>query len=686
MASRPRIRSLAAVALALLAFPALAPAEEVWRSRGGSTSIRFNHATLDDLGLELAAVDESARPARPGYLGFAVEPGTGVEFVAPQGHFRTLSTGALRHVGGPTLVYAGRTIELRGFELRAVGGAAALELVDRSGRRWFSADHAQPHLVPRERQLYLVNVDLLVSAELAALLGRPELVGLYAGTLDLELPIEAPDGFETLGDGGCPMDTEPPKDLLLTVVSSLSQVAREPNVRVALSLFAELTNLGPGTIPWYRSIEPDGPPENVGQHPYLGMQMYRRQGGVLRQIGRSDLKHAFFATNTDCPCPSGQLLYPGCDDFYGVSTNEDRKYLAPREEMAASSGTWASLGSHFDALPVDDFRDHEGESDHDDFEHRLVVAESELASPGDFFIEAWYLVQGDPDIFNSMGHRAVTPSLGGNVWSFSFTSPLVTTSILDAWIDPLVPDATSLAAGFRTPGGEGHVQLAVRTSAAAGSGEPGGGATHYEYALMNHDLDSGVRELFVPLPAGAVPSGVGFEDIDEDPANDWTPILEVGGLRWRAPSGAEQPWGSLYNFRFDVAGAPGVVVAGLGTAGTAGTIVLPTLAPGGLASGPVLHIEGDCATQPRLRGGGLTPNGRVALYGADEAGTSAIPAGERCPGTLLSLGDAQFLGGRVADADGRVSFAGGPLAGSCGQRFQIVDHATCAVSNVQLAQ
>ena len=629
----------------------------------------------------MVAIDESARPSRPGYLGFAIEPDGGLDFLAPRGHFSRLDSGALRHVGGLALLHAGEAIELRGFVLRpASGDGAMMELADADGTRWFTVHNPQPHLVPRERHLYLANVDLLLAPELAALLGRPDLVGLYAGTLDLTLPIEAPASFEGLG--GCAADFEPPKDLLLTILSNVSQVAREPGVRVAVSLYAELTNLGPGTIPWYRSIEPDGPPQNVGQHPYLGLQMYRMHDGVLRQIGRSDLKHAFFATNTGCGCPSGQVLYPGCDDAYGVSTNENRHYLAPRAEMEASTGTWASLGSHFDGFPVDDFRDHQGESAHDNFEHRLVVPEPELGGSGEFFAESWYVVQDDPDIFNSMGHRKVNPSLSGNVWSFPFGSSLELGSIVDVWIDPESPNADDMVSGLQSPGGEGHVQLGVQVSPAGTEGV----LNHFEYALVNHDLDSAVDELFVPLPPGSTPTNIGFEDIDDNPANDWPATVEATGIRWTAPAGNEQPWGSLFNFRFDLDGDASVVGAELGTGGSAGTIDLATLAPGGTADGPVLQIQGDCSSQSKLRAGGMTPNAPVALYRGNSAGTSAIPAGERCPGALLSLGDMELLGGRRADANGRITFGGGFLANTCGQRFQVVDNATCAASNIQVAK
>ena len=126
-------------------------------------------------------------------------------------------------------------------------------------------------------------------------------------------------------------------------------------------------------------------PSAVGEHPFLALHVYRIANGRITQVGRSDVKHAFFSSNTSCPCAGAQVIYSGCEDEYGGNTNANRTHLAPREEVSAGTGDWTSLGSHFDGSPENDFRDHGGNEDHDAFEHRLLVDESSLQAGGDYW-------------------------------------------------------------------------------------------------------------------------------------------------------------------------------------------------------------------------------------------------------------------------------------------------------------
>ena len=202
------------------------------------------------------------------------------------------------------------------------------------------------------------------------------------------------------------------------------------------------------------------------------------------------------------------MLYPGCQDTYGTSTNENRFQLGPRDELTASTGAWERVGSHFDASPVDDVRDHGGESDHDSFEHRLVLREADLVTPGaQYLIETWYIAANDVDIFNSMSHRTIVPSLSDSVWSFAFADAGQTLgSVLDEWVDPVSPPAGDANTVLDT--GDGHVQLAVRTSMLAGPD------FHYEYALMNFDFDPQISRFSIPIPAGVTVVNSTFGDGD----------------------------------------------------------------------------------------------------------------------------------------------------------------------------
>jgi hypothetical protein len=76
---------------------------------------------------------------------------------------------------------------------------------------------------------------------------------------------------------------------------------------------------------------------------------------------------------------------------------------------------------------------------------------------------------------------------------------------------------------------------------------------------MNFDFDARVKSFSVPLPPGAVPTNVGFHDVDGNAATDWT--VTVGKrLTWSAPTGAAtQDYGTLLNFRLTVNAAPTAV-------------------------------------------------------------------------------------------------------------------------------
>ncbi len=556
----------------------------------GVTSIGFEQSVLDDLGIGVA-YQATAIPLQPGQMGFAVAASSDLSFAAPGGDFEGFSGGVLRHRGELTLFIAGRAYALSDFELRVAADPLDLALFDSKGRRWFLLEASQPLAVNGD--LHVRNIDVNMAPELAALLARPELSGSYLGQADLFLPgasrsaLKLPSqAVARLGAGPCDEIFNDDRDVSLIDLGGVTQLAREAGGRIALSFSAKLRNTGTSAVLWKRSIEPDGPPENVGEHPFLALHVFRILDGGIKQIGRSDVKHAFFSANTGCPCAGGQIIYPNCEDTYGSSTNSNRTYLAPREEVTAGSGAWSRLGSHFDATPVDDFRDHGGNSEHDDFEHRLIVAESDLQTGGDYFVEAWYIISGDVDLFNSMGHDEVSPSFAGSSWSFATLGELVPGSILDEFVDPVAPPPGSANGVLDT--GEGRLQLAVSTT------DLGGGDFHYEFALMNYDFDRQIRSFSVPLLPGLSVSNVDSTDGDGDAGNDWAATVTASAISWQAPEGNEMDWGRLYSFGFDVDAGPVVTTVGLGVLepGTPSTLSFGTLGPVGV---PEVPLQGPAA-------------------------------------------------------------------------------------------
>lgn len=548
-------RSAAFVLAALqLAAPA-ALAETSPTLRAGVTSLRFSDEILGDLGIALDDVVSTEAPLRDGAQGFALDvPHSKVGLDAVGSDFEGFTVTDLRHTGGFALRTRDERIDLSAFGLHETAPPYALELRDARDRRWFLVD--RPHAILTPDLLSISEADLVIAPELAALLGRPDLAHTYIGVVELRLAFVAAAARSAPAAaalGGCVANFSLPVDLQMVAFANLTQAVREAGVRVAMAPNATVRNLGPGDVQWYRSIAPSSP---VGPHPYLALHFYRLSGGVLEQIGRADLKHTFYATNTACPCPGDQVLFASCEDLYGISTNLDRMNLAPRNEIDALTLAWSSLGSHFDGAPVDNFRHHGGDAAHDGFEHRLVVREPDLQTPGArYFYDGWYMAPNDTNLLNSMAHRETDPTFSSSTWTFPNVGGLRSGSILDVFVDPsnvLPGQATELV-----DTGAGRLQLAVVTTAL------GGGLYRYEYALMNWDVERQIRSFSVPIGMLKTVASAGFGDANGNPLDDWTWSENDLHVTWTAPPGNALDWGTLYNFRMTVVAEPVAVSATL---------------------------------------------------------------------------------------------------------------------------
>ncbi len=535
----------------LLAFALFAnlAAQEPWHAREAVSSILFNDDALRDLNLRVTGLERTGVPFRQEYVGFAAGPIAPTYFYAPNGDFEQLAAGAIEHQGGFILQHGDHVIDLLRFQLRTAPDPFAFSLTDLQGRTWFHVQHVHSYLYPTLNELRLLNMDLVIAPQLAALLNRPDLIGMYLGTIDVVMAVDAPDGFQP--GAPCTANFTGDVDVELTQLSGLSQLAREAGVRVALAPSARLRNAGTADVPWYRAILPDGNggPSIIGQHPFLVLHFYRAVDGAFEMLGQSDVKHAFYSINSGCSCNGGQILYVGCADVYGAGTNASRFYLAPRDELDAFTGAWQSMGSHFDAVPVDDFR-HHNSSGHDSFEHRLTVSEAKMQTPGArYFVEGWYLVKDDIDIYNSMGYREVIPSLSGSAWSFAYPALSHTPGpAIDAWIPRGLQ--SQLRSHTAIDSGEGRFHLAVTAHMLPN------GRYRYEYALMNLDFDRQIRELSIPVPAAANVDNTGAGSLDGGAANNWPATVGGGSVAWTAPEGEGLDWGTMYQFRFDADFAP----------------------------------------------------------------------------------------------------------------------------------
>ncbi len=542
-----------------------------------------------------------------------MRPDARLDLLGPYGSLQGFAGGRLPHDGGFDLVWAEGRRSLQRFELRPAPPPRTFDLGPAGGEAALFLDGPHTTLYLDRGEYAFLNMDLRIAEALAEELGNPELAGKLVGAAHVRLglvPGEAPRGSEP----ACTPDYDGDVDVELFLITALDEIHHD-GTRVAVAPGVGLRNVGVADVPWFRPIVPDGggDPAAVGPHPFLVMNVYRLAGSTFRQIGRSDVKHAFFSANTSCPpCQPDQILFDGCEDFYSAYTNKQRLNLAPRDEIEASTGTWDTLGSHFDGDPADDFRDHHGDIDHpDELEHRLTLRDADLQTPGArYFIEAWYVTAGDIDIFNSMGFREVTPTFTSG-WSFPFVdSGLAQGPALDAWVDRAAPGPAASATVVPISGSE--VELAARSTPSPT------GLYRYDYALANFDLDRRLRSLSVPLPAGITVSDPTFYDGDDDPTNDWAATVTPTEIFWQTPPGDPSSnaldWGTMFSFSFEANGAPAERTATLGIleAGTPSDALAATQAPGD-APLPV-------ATLDLVRSG--LGDGRVA---SDPSGVDCAP-------------------------------------------------------------
>ena len=85
-----------------------------------------------------------------------------------------------------------------------------------------------------------------------------------------------------------------------------------------------------------------------------------------------------------------------------------------------------------DGMPQDCGPDFFGAGE-DNFTHGMKVAEADLQVPGaTYYVEAFYIVRGDSNIFNSMGYRQVAPAKP-SLWTFTNAGPYIQGPAINAW-------------------------------------------------------------------------------------------------------------------------------------------------------------------------------------------------------------------------------------------------------------
>ncbi len=587
------------------------PPSGTWLAWGGQTRFHFNPDALQRFGIRIidtpgAASRTAGVPGRhyevdalPAADASALE----INHTGPV--VDGLGGGALRHAGGLLLEANGRTIDLRGFALKAnLPTRAGIAVVDASGTTWFTADHAHAGFERDHPDVFSMrNMNLRFARAFADALGDASLEGYPVGGLDFRAQSHAGDSAVPAG-GSC--DAPWPAPGLTTDVELIyrngednwdghddsivvQRCALDPSTgssctassttgRVVIDQDSSLRNVGETAVAWYTKLTGSFPPYNNDQHPFLSWNLYRVDAdGRIKQIGASGLKHAFYTVNWNCGCGGGNVIYPGCEDTYAQYNNASSYDLGPRSELIPNTAIWGRCGSIYDT-DCDGDEDDGGVTD-SLYDHRMAVTESEMLPPlatgARYFFEYWYIVRDDQNIYDTMGYREILPQKSGASWSVSLVgndppgANFRLGPVVNLWVDAAAPPPGAANAELATP--LGHARVAVRTT------DLGDGTWRYEYAVMNFDYahpqvdpahaeepnlkldsDHGFARFGVPLASGVKVGSLRFDDADTDPADDWSASVDASGVSWSAPAGTNTlDWGHLYHFEF-VAAAPPV--------------------------------------------------------------------------------------------------------------------------------
>jgi thiosulfate dehydrogenase len=592
-----RAAALAAVVtVAILCLPAPSIAEEIWTVRDGDTVVSLDLDLLQRLGLEVTS-PAGPNPTDDGFgLVFPIDPGSTLTFSVESGLLVEFLGGRVLHTDGISIVGRRGKIPLDNLIITQVRGVAPRLFWAIEGPNG-SADGLVFHRLKAgfnasSQTLTIHSPELRIPPALAAALGDPALAGVSLGTVTTQAAAEwvggtepQPATAESPGDGGA---RTAGCDMTFCELYGLAQWGRgdQPGTEdiVGLAVATTSWNVGNQDCIWYQNPN--------GEHPFIIMNLFRLKDDRFEQIGQSWIKHGFYALgNHQCggpPCTyeaghsAGNWLGSGCTDTYGSLLNGLQTGMGPRYEVNPWTGGYSYPGSHLDG-----FHSHDGGL----IEHRLQVHDADLDpaqnSGATYYGEGFYVMLDDVDAMNSASWKPVPVSGSpGGTWTFGMS---------DAWTYPTIGFAIDAWTGaqqtllaqeipvveFQSP--DGRCLLAAKAT------DLGDGTWHYEYALLNIDMDRKVDSFSIPITPFTAVTNIGFHGAmrhEEEPAgftdDPWSATVADGAITWTT---LDNPvtWGAMHNFRFDADEPPDVygvtVTLGLFETGSPDTVTGNTIGP-----------------------------------------------------------------------------------------------------------
>jgi hypothetical protein len=547
--------------------------KQVWQTDGGRMTLEIRGDFLPDFGIEVLHQGEPVNSRKK--LRFTVEQLEAIKIHAPWGIFHSLLQDSGRLWADTDLTFRRGARELTLDRIQIIPGErdghALFLAVDAQGNLLFTMSHLHIGLAAETGVLSAANAEVEASAYLAERLGLPQMAGMpiALGWLDLDLSI--PEGAELAGTPpGCaerpiwPQDGQFEADVTLIGMSNVAYQGVQPRTgRIKTAPSATLKNESQADIPWIGhfdsiSIYPYSPQD---QHPFLVWNIYKIAEGRIEMIGASGVKHAFYTVNANCTVcaewPEGyHVLWPGCEDTYSSGNNDTSTYQGPRDEIEASIGGWENCGSFFDPECTGSQSGFSGQ-----WLNRLLIDPDEFQQPDtQYFMDAWYVIQYDTNIWNGMGFRPIDPTPSGSGWfmnpgTFS-QGPVISQWVEENTTDPMadhdvivIPSETP-AADYPDNMPQGHLRLLVKVT------ETQPGRYRYNYALQNYDFDRALDGFKIAVPPGAEITDIHFGDIDDNPNNDWVTTIGNGFVAFRATEGNRLDWFTLFNFEIEIDAAP----------------------------------------------------------------------------------------------------------------------------------
>lgn len=532
-----------------------------WKAQGGQVDIRLMHKKLNEMHVEIYPKSESPEKHwTNNHMVFDIQKTSALEIKMPYGNIEKITNGMLSVNANLSFSNGENALNIYSFNLIPTteplnkSDIVTFHLVDQDNRHLFTVKSVHIEYDKSKELLLMSNMDLFATKTFAEVLNNPYLENQVVGQLNTYSKLEIPLNAKTnLQGGSCDAHPIwPPEgsvDVALIDIGSIQYLSNHNSTGldsefIVIAPSAELKNVGTADVPWHFKYSGSSPPYDNDQHPFLTWSIYREIDGRFEQLSNSGVKHAFLTINSNCDinCGDNHILWLGCEDVYGVGNNDSSSAMGPRHEIEADSGEWDNCGTFFDPEPCTGSQVNFSNQEPGQF--RLIANTSELTdtSNTNMYLQAWYLIRDDVNIFNSMGYRSINPTEGGGGWDMNAGNTFSNGAALDNYVDSKNIGENEYTHTIET--GEGQFAVAVKVQ------ELENGMFRYNYAVENYEFDPRFNSYKIPMPPNAILDDIVFHDPDQDKKNDWQFTLEDGYLTVSGDETNQQDWGMMFSFSF----------------------------------------------------------------------------------------------------------------------------------------